>query len=346
MGDGELRHHPGHADDALTFAMPLLGDFEVNCEINLGEHRAIRVDYGGLGLEIAADGKSTKITSATASSWSAPLDPPLDLQKDWHAYRLTVRSGSCQIALDGRVIHDGRLSTQANPWLSIHSSAHDHGGVRKLQITGRPVIPDQLDLASGSGLRGWRADYFAGTAGSGESDWLKVGDQIRGNLAPVKAGRHQESVLQYERPLSGNDAIEYEFEYQPGRVLVNPALDRLVFVLDPSGVVVHWLTDADGNPSALTSDNRQAEPANRRGPASLPLREGEWNRLKMALNGDKVTVHLNGTEIYERTLEPSNRRIFGFFHDADQTEARVRTVRYRGAWPRTLPEQGQLLATH
>jgi hypothetical protein len=63
----------------------------------------------------------------------------------------------------------------------------------------------------------------------------------------------------------------------------------------------------------------------------------------LTLNGDKVTLYLNGVAIYERTLEPSNRRIFGLFHDADQTEARVRGARYQGHWPRTLPRPGELL---
>ena len=160
----------------------------------------------------------------------------------------------------------------------------------------------------------------------------------------VKAGRHQESVLQYEHPMSGNDSIEYEFEYEPGRILVHPTLDRLVFILDPSGVVVHWLTDAGRAHDGLTSDNRQSEPACRRGQASLSLRAGEWNRLKMVLDGDRVKLNLNGVEIYERTLEPSNRRIFGLFHDADQSEARVRSVRYHGVWPRTIPGPGELMA--
>jgi hypothetical protein len=57
----------------------------------------------------------------------------------------------------------------------------------------------------------------------------------------------------------------------------------------------------------------------------------------MAIKGDKVTLDLNGQAIYERTLEPSNRRAFGLFHSADSTQARVRNVTYQGDWPRSLP---------
>ncbi|HVC93686.1 MAG TPA: DUF1583 domain-containing protein, partial [Pirellulales bacterium] len=73
------------------------------------------------------------------------------------------------------------------------------------------------------------------------------------------------------------------------------------------------------------------------GPAALPLVPGEWNRMKLAVAGDRVTLWLNGIEIYARSLEPTNQRIFGLFHYADETEARVRNVIYHGEWPRQLP---------
>ena len=79
------------------------------------------------------------------------------------------------------------------------------------------------------------------------------------------------------------------------------------------------------------------EQKNRRGPEKLPLKENDWNRLRLSLKGDVASVSLNGEAVFERTLEPTNQRNFGLFRFADQTEARVRHVVYRGDWPKTLP---------
>jgi len=91
-------------------------------------------------------------------------------------------------------------------------------------------------------------------------------------------------------------------------------------------------------------DNVTVEAGNRRGPDRLPFKEQGWNHLKLALAGNKVTVRLNDTIVYERELEPTNHRIFGLFHYADETEVRVRNVKYRGQWPKTLPAPEELLA--
>ncbi len=44
-----------------------------------------------------------------------------------------------------------------------------------------------------------------------------------------------QSRLYYHRPLGDGDAISYEFLYEPGQVMVHPAIDRLAFLLEPGG---------------------------------------------------------------------------------------------------------------
>jgi hypothetical protein len=112
----------------------------------------------------------------------------------------------------------------------------------------------------------------------------------------------------------------------------------------PAGKRVHWLTDGPHDRTGLAADNVTAEPKNRRGPDRLPLKPKAWNRLKLTLAGDTVALHLNDVEVYRRTLEATNQRIFGFFHYADATDMRVRNVTYRGQWLRALPDEKSLLA--
>ena len=49
-------------------------------------------------------------------------------------------------------------------------------------------------------------------------------------------------------PLQDGDVLTYEFLYEPGQVMVHPALDRLVFLCEPAGVRLHWMT---GGPEDL-----------------------------------------------------------------------------------------------
>jgi hypothetical protein len=153
---------------------------------------------------------------------------------------------------------------------------------------------------------------------------------------------HPEAAVHYQRPLVEDGAIEYEFFYDPGKAQVYPVLDRLVFLLEPDGAKLHWLTDGPHEKSQVCFDNVTEEPASRRGPSRLPLSPKAWNKVRLAVTGDVIKVALNGMEVYERAIELTNQRLFGLYHYTDETEARVRGMVYRGAWPRQLPPDERL----
>ena len=186
-------------------------------------------------------------------------------------------------------------------------------------------------------LAGWLADDYLEAMSGENADWDKRGEEITGRLREEVPGSKQESLLVYHRPMLEDGQITYEFYYDPGKVMVHPALGRLAFLIETDGVKVHRLTDGAYERSGLTADNTREEPENRRGPASLPLKPRAWNKLDLGIIGDKVTLGLNGQPIYERTIEPENQRSFGLFHYSDLTEVRVRSVTYEGGWPRSLP---------
>jgi hypothetical protein len=142
-------------------------------------------------------------------------------------------------------------------------------------------------------------------------------------------GSFRESVLQYHRPLFEDGEVEYEFFYEPGKAEVHPALDRAAFLLRPEGVQLHWLTDAQYDRSGISSDNAEPLP----GARPVPLKAGEWNQLKLALQGDEAAISVNGTEVARRKLEATNHRTLGLFRFADASGVRVRNVIHRGHWP-------------
>jgi hypothetical protein len=266
------------------------------------------------------------------------LDPPLAPVEGPRRVRLTVKAGTLAAFLGDRKLFETGLPASPDPWLALHQPADESGSLRNLKLEGDPTVPDKLDLSDQPDLLGWLSSEEPGPLTDADPAWRKRGDEVFGRALKDAAGSKQESLLQYHRPMVEDGEIAYEFFHEPGKAIAHPTLDRLAFLLEPDGVKVHRLTDAQHERTGLTPDNAAVEHENRRGPASLPLKAGEWNRLQVTLSGDNVALRLNGQLIYERALEGTNQRLFGLFHYADETEVRVRKVTYRGEWPRTLPD--------
>lgn len=125
----------------------------------------------------------------------------------------------------------------------------------------------------------------------------------------------------------------------------------MVFCLQTDGVRIHWLTDGPFDRTDLSPENMSGVLPGINSPPPLPLNPGAWNQLTIAVNEQLATLHLNGQRICEAKIDTSNDRVFGLFHFANQTEARVRNVTMRGNWPRLRrvsfrlrPENGPAMA--
>ncbi|HEV3122879.1 MAG TPA: DUF1583 domain-containing protein, partial [Isosphaeraceae bacterium] len=333
---GTLKHFPGHDHDFMYLRVPIDGSFEVGCEV-FGQ-REVQLSYGGIAVGLSADKKEYLVTHYGRKSQSFTLAPPLKQTDGPFRLRLAVRDGTLALSVGDRLIHQTSLPAKPDPWLVLYQSAADLGGVRDLSLNGKVTVPDEIDLSGPADLTGWLDDYYQVSPGFESPIWERRGQEITAARQKDANGSKQERLLQYHRPLLEDGEIRYEFYFDPGKTLVHPALDRLVFLIEPKGVRIHWLTDAQYDRTGLAPDNATEELACRRGPSALPLKNGEWNQIVLRLKGDIVTLLLNDTSIYERALEPTNQRTFGFFHYADETDARVRSIIYKGQWPHALPD--------
>jgi tetratricopeptide (TPR) repeat protein len=336
--EGVVKHYPGRTQDYLYLRMPLQGDFEATCDLTSFGWREAHVGYGGLRFDLLHTLKKYNLFAFGRQIRSGDIEPPLPNPGSWYKYRLVVRGDTYTVYVNDRKMCEEPLPDDADPWFVLHADYQITAGFRNLKITGQPRVPESLSLSALPELTGWLSYY--------DSQWQKHGDTIvsQGNPPQPRSDRPppprtwQESALHYHRPLLEDGEIEYDFFYEPGKVHGHPALDRLVFLLDPEGVRIHWLTDGFNDQTGLSPDNTTTEAKNRRGPTPLPLKAKAWNHLKLALAGDTVTLHLNGVAIYQRDLESTNQRTFGLFHYADESTLRVRNVTYRGQWPRNLPD--------
>jgi len=286
----------------------------------------------------------------------APPLPPAPTAT--YQLKLAVKDGWLRIFVDGRELAAEKLGPQPSPWLMLHVGQQNQTGVRGLKIAGNPTVPETVDLLAGEELGLWQA--FLGTIVGAEqrfagSYWVKRGEEMYalGRKPPApEDGKPEaprsfpESAVYYQRPLVEDGVVEYEFFHDPDRAHCHPMLDRLVFLLEAEGVRLHWLTDGQSEDSGLRFDNATDEPNCRRGPSRLPLMPRAWNKVRLAVAGDTVKLALNGVEVYERPIEPTNQRLFGIFHYTDRSEARVRSMTHTGAWPKKPPPNDKLFEAH
>ncbi|MEQ9408941.1 MAG: DUF1583 domain-containing protein [Fuerstiella sp.] len=362
---GEVQHVAGHDQDYLVWSIPLTGDFTVEADLTTFGYKDIHLGFGNLWAGPGYDHKSCLNGNFRRDFASRKIDPPLTQTGDWMRARLVVQDGRRRSLINGRIVFEAEQDSGGDPWLAVHSGWYTGGTVRNLSVTGEAVVPETILLASRLKLPGW-LPYFDESTGQADSDWRWVADPESGKDAAAAAdsipnnpiveeepstgsgvivrrhlthlsGIRFESLLRYHRPMVEDGVIDYEFFYEPGRCVVHPCLDRLAMLLDPDGVRIHWVTDGKFERFPLDAANSSDEEPSRRGPDRLPLKENAWNRLRLQLTGDVVDLRLNGQHIWSRPLEPDNQRTFGLFLFADSTEARIRNIRWTGAWPRQIP---------
>lgn len=336
LESGQVENLSSHDEDYLYFAVPLRGDFEVECDITAFGWRTSELFFGGEWIGLQYDLETFIVGDLRSRELRYPIAPPLTKFKDWIHYRIVERNGTWTAYVNGRKVRVQPLPAGHDPWLAVRSSARHNGAIRNLRVSGKPVVPEQLRLADGPELTGW-IPYYDEPSWQFRANFDGSGEIVAPRNPEDARGCHDESALFYHRPILEDGSIEYEFWYEPGVCEAHAALDRLCFVLHPDGVKAHWLTDGPFDRTSLPPDNISVEPPNRRGPTSLPLAEQAWNHLRLTVRGDTVDLFLNRELIYQREIEPTNQRHFGLFHYVDRTELRVRNVTWMGDWPREIP---------
>lgn len=339
--NGRVQKFGGHEFDYLSFRSPLLGNYEVEGDYSAVFGRKFSFLVGGTRVHTSEDRDTLVVGTFRKFSEQESLERALTKFRHTARFRAVVRDGTLTHYINGEPVLARQLPEDHNPWVAIRAWRRSLGTVSDFRITGDPVIPDAINLTGDPELSGW-APYFEAGFGEGGGNWQATedgqgGTAIFGKYRPEYAGSEVQKLLRYCRPVAEDGTVEYDFYYKQGKVCAYPAFDRLAFLLDPSGVKIHWITDRRYERFERDPANVSEEPENRRGPARLPLQHDAWNHLKIDVKGDFVQLTLNGESIYERELEASNQRTFGLFHYADRTEARVRNVVWRGEWPKQLP---------
>ena len=336
---GSLQHIPAETWSQLFFQSPLRGEFEVVSEHSTYGHREVSVAWGMHAAQPLYDLKAVQVTRLMHGTTNLGGEVKLPLWESTAETRFQVDGNTVTTWTNGVKIHEETFDSPPDPWLVIQAAQPtNYATINDLRILGSPEIPSEIDLIDMAGWSAWRADFY-GESHSTEPDattpWKRVGEELIGQLNPNDQADHVESLLLYQRPMLENGVIEFESWYEPGAFEVNPALGPNAYLLNPDGVRIHRLTNAQYETSPLQPGNEERFTESARG---IPLKEKEWNRIRLTLTGNNLTISVNDTDVATVGVTTvANERQFGLFRYSNKTQCRVRNMVYRGDWPKTLP---------
>ena len=344
---GEVNHHPAETWSQLFFQSPLKGKFEILVNRSTFGYKEVAVSWGMHSAEPRYDLKAVKVVRLMHASNDIEKAVTLPAWEAMAEFRIVVDGSKVTTFTNGVQFHEENLTGSPSPWIALQThNSTDEATIRNLRIVGTPEIPEQIDLIDMSGWNCWRADTYSewhnATTNDETTPWQKVGDELVGKLKNGVAGA-TESLMLYQRPMLEDGEIEFETFYVPGEQEVHPAVGQSAILLRPDGAQLHTLTNAQFETRDLAVDNATAIA----GAAKIELKPNDWNKVKLTLKGDQLTVAVNGTDVATHTVtERRNERFFGLFRYSNLTQCRVRNLVYRGDWPKTLPAlESQELAT-
>lgn len=336
---GSLQHVPAEIWTQLFFQSPLRGQFEVAWEHSTYGYREVSVAWGMHAAQPQHDLKAVQVTKMMHGARNIEGNASLPSWDRKAESRFKVDGNKVTTWTNGVQIHEETFDGPLDPWLVIQAGQPTNDAtIDNLRILGSPEIPAEIDLIDMAGWAAWRADIYAeshSTQADATTPWKRVGDELTGQLQEKRGAEYLESLLLYQRPMLEDGVIEFESWYEPGTFEVHPSLGMNAYLLRPDGIRLHRLTNAQYEDSSLLPDNEEAIDSSA---SAVPLKEKEWNRIRLTLKGDNLVISVNGAEVASVELtSASNERQFGLFRYSNKSRCRVRNLVYRGDWPKVLP---------
>ena len=358
---GLLVRMAGLSKNPLYFQSPLKGKFEISADVSQRDGDQCWLDYGGYAIIAQEKNHRTRISANNkGSEIKGKRKVP-----SWHSivrHRIVVDGNNLETYVNDVRVSRYEFDEAPQPWFTLRSK--DNSGqpiVQNIRITGQPEIPNEIDLLAAdrpqwsgtlklsnedSDDNGRYVDSSEGFSaypryGLGRDSWLlKEGELTAGYLTEesLESSGFEERWLYYKRPMLEDGEYEFEmFAEQKTKKLCHVAIGRTALLLKEDGV---WRHEIGGNKeSEEIADKKVADSK------GVELKDGDWNRVLLQLQGDSATLLVNDQEVAKLAVaDVASIRFPGLFRFADQSNAKVRNVKYRGSWPTELPpvEQQEL----
>ncbi|MDP1562958.1 MAG: DUF1583 domain-containing protein, partial [Pirellulaceae bacterium] len=359
--DDTLLNLGGPEQSDVYFRLPLNGNFQVQMELG-DSAEANWVGYGG--SLISPSSSLATVSSLARHEYLSLRYPQRRSNPAFNQLQIDVEDGKVKYSLNGHFLYEENRSP-TSPWLLFSVQGNSQSIVQNIQFSGSIEIPSSVPLVVEKSLEGWSCHYYTEIQPMRRQErasdpkqtvfgvsarpttasttpptisWQAEDSQLVGApLANVRSG--QPSWIYYLRPLGHGDAFEYEFLYDQDHSILHPTIGRRAVLLSEDNVRVKWL--ASSSDSYLI--NTVADFVTPATAKSVPLIQGDWNRVRVELKERIVSVQLNGTQVWEQELEPEQSTRFGLYRTKEQS-VQAKNLVLHGGWSQAMPSNDQLLA--
>lgn len=373
LDNGLVTLHPNMARGA-QFRYPITGDWNFTFKSGRASmsYGGLWADFADQGRQTGLEDPNTSLRRLTAGH-VAEQSPARHFVESAGGenthYEIRSKSGKIEFLVNGQslpetILKDDAL-TLAKPWLIISSRSGAPTIIREPRLTGSPQILAEVDLIAGDRSDGWQNRTGAiqrtfsdkatrraaaltqseavppPNAGLIADAWTFDNGEITGPLSQA-ALKNETAGIYYDRELDNHERVSYEFFYEPGKSLVHPAIGNLNLLLRPEGVHLAWSSSLpirssrSGIAELVSAEELVGHTVKASGAAPLALKSGDWNQAELSLNGDELTLKINGQTALVRKLEPTITREFALFHYPRESDFRVRNIQLSGDWPKSL----------
>jgi hypothetical protein len=366
-GENVWGHEFGTHASYMMIRYPLQGDFSISFRSKAGLYEEGGTTCFGFTIEFLNFIKQLRFWGIGDRSRTS-VETDTMKEGDFTSYRLTRNDNSLTLTVGAEEFQQKLdLISDAFPFFGMCSYHYRATTFDSLKVEGDVTVPRYVEMLSPS-LLGWSAKFegqrlpdirlMPGSEPSTpkqsdkiEYDWQFVDGAIE-SVAPKEASEDNDSpadqkqqepprceaLVQYLRPLCDGEEISLEFYHEPGKFSLSPSLGRIAMLLSDTNVALHWVTaDPEGDWTGIDDRNRVVdEQAEQLKP--IKLRDNDWNQIVVRLDGEVVTLRVNGEDVYRRKWEAEAGRNFGLFHDPKKYHVRARNIRLGGDWPAKLPD--------
>jgi hypothetical protein len=300
--------------------------------------RAIEVQVmdGHEGEGFTSDGDVFPIHGATmvpgngrGGQRAFPTERRVHPAPEWNHYRIECNDGAITLAVNGKVVTSGRECSPRKGYISLESEGSPvefrNLRIRELPASAPPLAPAHVaaldagftPLYTGVDFAGWKfgdqhrghwaaADWHVDFDGEGADLWT---EREYGDFVLMCDWRWLGTPVPTERPVilpSGDPRVDEHGA--PVNEQVPDAGDSGIYLRGSSksqvniwcwpigsGEVYGYRTDSSMSPEVRAAVTPKAK-------ADAPI--GHWNRFVITMQGDRLTVQLNGQTVIEQAALP------------------------------------------
>jgi hypothetical protein len=153
---------------------------------------------------------------------------------------------------------------------------------------------------------------------------------------PQVAVRVRHNCLLYGRPLLDGERFEYEVWQDKDTPAASPVIGLTALLIEDK-IRLHWLPTArEVQSCGISVDNRGDDPQAEQ-LHEAKLNDNQWNKVSLRIEGQRLTLAINGTDVYRRPLPTNTPQEFGWLSIPSQPSVRIRNATLSGNWPEQLP---------